>query len=145
MASDDINATGLLLRAVAYVAATFSTLWHHATKDGTLAAFGRQGIDELGEALKAFPEAIQTQESGSIWNPTQGEIAASRSEKAYGHGLRSPSEIAGDRGSVFGNERGAEPLRSPSEIAADRTNREPERDAGREHANDNERGLEHER
>lgn len=61
----------------------------NATKDGTLAAAFRQGIDELGTALKAFPDSIQVQESGSIWNPTQGEIAAARKDT-----LPSPSEIA---------------------------------------------------
>lgn len=59
-------------------------------KDGYLAAAGRQGADELGEALKAFPESIQVHESGSIWNPTQGEIASNRKES----NLPSPSQIA---------------------------------------------------
>ena len=118
MAAEQSKAPGLLTLGVAYVVATVSMVWHHITKDGTLAAAGRQGIDEIGVALKAFPDAIQTQESGAIWNPTQGEIAASRADGLYGQGIRSPSEIAADRG-----------------------NREPERDTGREVANDNERDL----
>ena len=44
-------------------------------RDGTIEAAGRQGIDELGAALKAFPDSIQIQEVGTIWHPTQGEIA----------------------------------------------------------------------
>jgi hypothetical protein len=42
---------------------------------GTLMAAGRQGADEIGQALKAFPDSIQVQEPGTILNPTQGEIA----------------------------------------------------------------------
>jgi type IV secretion system protein VirD4 len=48
------------------------------TRDGTLEAFGRQGIDELGAALKAFPDSIQREETGTLWSPTQAEITASR-------------------------------------------------------------------
>jgi hypothetical protein len=44
---------------------------------GTLMAAGRQGADEIGQALKAFPDSIQVQEPGTILNPTQGEIADS--------------------------------------------------------------------
>lgn len=38
------------------------------------AAF-RQGISELGQALKAFPDALQVTEPGQMFSPTQGEIA----------------------------------------------------------------------
>ena len=47
-------------------------------EDGTIAAAGRQGADEFGMALKAFPDSIQVQEPGTIFNPTQGEIAEAR-------------------------------------------------------------------
>lgn len=47
-------------------------------RDGMLAAAFRQGADEIGEALKAFPDSIQKHEHGTIFSPTQGEIAASR-------------------------------------------------------------------
>lgn len=60
------------------------------TRDGTLAAFGRQGADELWAALRASPDTIHAEEPGTILNPTQGEIAASRK-------LPSPSEIARDK------------------------------------------------
>ncbi len=70
-------------------------------KDGTIAAAGRMGIDELGAATQAFPDSIQQQESGSIWNPTQGEIAQARADHSpanFGQSteprLPSPSEIA---------------------------------------------------
>lgn len=60
-------------------------------RDGTIAAAWRQGIKELGEALKPFPESIQVQEVGTIFSPTQGEIAASRRPDDI-----SPSDIAHD-------------------------------------------------
>ena len=65
-------------------------VWDSISKDGHLAAFARQGADELATALKAFPESISVDEPGTIWNPTQGEIAADRKPI-------SPSEIARDR------------------------------------------------
>jgi hypothetical protein len=65
------------------------TMGEALMRDGTLAAAGRQGLDELGEALKAFPESIQVQEVGSIFNPTQGEIAAARD-------TQTPRDIAND-------------------------------------------------
>jgi len=88
--------------AVVTVARLVAKLWDGLTRDGTLAAAGRQGLDELGAALKAFPDAIQTHESGSIWNPTQGEIAASRSRGKHSGNYVSfsnhphpwPSEVA---------------------------------------------------
>jgi hypothetical protein len=60
-------------------------LWNALTRDGVLAASFRQGADELGAALKAFPDSIQREESGTILNPTQGEIAAGR-EQNRDHG-----------------------------------------------------------
>jgi hypothetical protein len=45
----------------------------------------RQGAKELGSALKAFPESISADEPGSLWSPTQGEIAeANRSGSVWG-------------------------------------------------------------
>ena len=67
-------------------------VWDAITKDGHLAAAGRQGLDELATALKAFPDSIGIDEPGTIFNPTQGEIAADREPKRL-----SPSEIAKDK------------------------------------------------
>jgi hypothetical protein len=48
-------------------------------RDGTIEAFGRQGIDELGTAFgKMLPDSIQVVESGTIWNPTPGEVQQGR-------------------------------------------------------------------
>ncbi|WP_422927521.1 hypothetical protein [Singulisphaera sp. PoT] len=99
-------AAGAIGSVLAAAASLVSSAWDAAMADGTLAAAGRQGIDELGEALKAFPDAIQVQESGALFNPTQGEIASARSEShagiaghsSYTHSAGSregwPSEIA---------------------------------------------------
>lgn len=62
-------------------------------KDGMLAAAFRQGADEIGVALKAFPESIHAEEPGTLLNPTQGEIAAAREMDR----LPTPSEIAKNR------------------------------------------------
>lgn len=64
-------------------------MWNGLTRDGHLAAAGRQGADEIGQALKAFPDSIGVDEPGTVFNPTQGEIAADREEP-----LPSPSDIA---------------------------------------------------
>ena len=48
-------------------------------EDGTIAAARAARRDsEFGMALKAFPDSIQVQEPGTIFNPTQGEIAEAR-------------------------------------------------------------------
>ena len=77
---------GAFLGAVAKV-------WNAVMADGTVEAFGRQGLGELGQALKAFPDSIQVQEHGTIFNPTQGEIADAREVSPIGRPLW-PSEIA---------------------------------------------------
>jgi hypothetical protein len=65
-------------------------IWNAVMADGVLEAAGRQGIDELGAALKPFPDSIQVSELGTLWSPTPGEIAADRE-----HGRNPwPSEIA---------------------------------------------------
>ncbi len=117
------------VKAAAFAFGTVSLLVHKATQDGHLAAAGRQGIDELGAALKAFPDAIQTQEPGTIFNPTQGEVAAGR--KAEGH---HPSGIVGGKYGVYGPEHERPASRTPSELAADRgTVQGPELGHGQEH------------
>ncbi len=109
---------GGLLKAAEYavtaVATVISTAWHALTKDGYLAAAFRQGLGELAEATKAFPESIQVHEPGTLWDPTQGEIAAGRREDAQSfvphYNGRSPSEIAAEaRNNMHGPEHGLEP------------------------------------
>lgn len=83
---------GAVTTAVASTAAVVTGILNAIMKDGTLAAAGRQGADELAMALRAFPESIHADEPGTILNPTQGEIAASRNPN-----LPSPSDIAKDK------------------------------------------------
>ncbi len=69
-------------------------------RDGTVPAFFRQGADEIGVALKAFPDSVHAEEPGTVLNPTQGEIAARRSRgSVYGRNpdLPSPSDVAKDK------------------------------------------------
>jgi hypothetical protein len=66
-----------------------SRVFEALNRDGTLKAAWRQGADEIGVALKAFPDSIQMDEAGTILSPTQGEIAADRDTR-----LPTPSEIA---------------------------------------------------
>ena len=126
------------VKAAAFAFGTVSLLVHKATQDGTIKAAGRMGIDELGAALKAFPDAIQVSETGTIWNPTQGEIAADR--KIGGFSQHSPSGIVGDRHGVYGPEHERPSGRTPSELAADRGKAQgPELGHGQEH--DHSRGM----
>ncbi len=106
---------GNVVVVTAYAVATLiSKLWNALTADGTLAAAGRQGADELGAALKAFPDSIQTQETGTVWSPTQGEIAASRSQGKHTGSYMSfsnrphpwPSEIAREGKPGAGDDHG---------------------------------------
>ncbi len=129
------------VKVAAFAFGTVSLLVHKAMQDGTIKAAGRQGIDELGAALKAFPDAIQAHEAGTIFNPTQGEVAAGR--KAEGH---HPSGIVGGKHGVYGPEHERPASRTPSELAADRGPVQgPELGHGQEHGqeygHDHSRGM----
>ena len=131
------------VKTAAFAFGTASLLIHKATQDGHLAAAARQGIDELGAVLKAFPDAIQTQEPGTIFNPTQGEVAADR--KAGGFGQHAGSGIVGGKHGVYGPEherpQGVKSAgRTPSELTADRGSVQgPEH--GQEQGHDHSRGM----
>lgn len=134
------STTGLIGAMYSSVKSALTSTWNAMTKDGTLAAAGRQGADELGMALKAFPDSIQADEPGTLWNPTQGEIAAARSPdlpspseiarngkdgQADGHreaASMSPSQAAkANAADLYGPEQAREqPLPSPGEIARDK-------------------------
>lgn len=138
MEGQGFSVTGMVVRAASYVAATIGLLWQKATSDGTLAAAGRLGVDELGAALKAFPESIQAAETGTLFNPTQGEVAAGRKGDVFGH--RSPPGIVGGRHGVYGPEHDRPAHRSPSEIAGDRGGNAGVPDRGIEHGREMGRG-----
>ena len=107
---------GPVMLGVLSAVSIVSWLWNGLTRDGTLAAAGRQGLDELGAALKAFPDTIQMQESGTIFNPTQGEIAADRKQEPEHYWVRSysadspphpwPSEIANENRNLPSKDNG---------------------------------------
>ena len=127
-------------KAAAFVFGTVSMLVRKATQDGHLAAAGRQGVDELGAALKAFPDAIQAHETGTIFNPTQGEVASGRKADALGH--HATPGIVGGRHGIYGPDHGRPAGRTPSEIAADRGGvHGPDSENGRDQGHDNGRGM----
>lgn len=134
---------GMMTGAVAAVVATATLLWEKATQDGHLAAAGRQGIDEIGVALKAFPDSVQAQETGTLFSPTQGEIAAERRTTDYGNWqssrLPSPSEIVRESAAASRGDEERQDLPSPSQIADGRGARAAEPEPGKEQA----RELEH--
>lgn len=115
MESQGANAAG---KAAVFAFGTVSMLVQKAMQDGTLAAAGRQGIGELGAALKAFPDAIQAHETGSIWHPTQGEVAADRKESVFWPGHRSPTGIVSGGHGVHGPEQSKAAAPTPSQIVA---------------------------
>lgn len=82
MQAERSSGVGMAVRVGLYMAAAVTSIvqrvWNGLTADGYLPAAVRQGADELGAALKAFPDSVQTQEHGTIFNPTQGEIARDR-------------------------------------------------------------------
>ena len=94
-----------------------ASIFHAATRDGTLAAAFRQGAGEIGQALKALPDSIQVQQPGTLLNPTQGEIADARDVHASSH-EPTPSAITRDEaGTVYGQEQAHSPAApSPSDI-----------------------------
>jgi hypothetical protein len=71
---------GVIFLPFEMIGTALGKVWNAITRDGHLAAAGRQGIDELGAALKPFPDSIQVHEVGTLWSPTQGEIAAGRQQ-----------------------------------------------------------------
>ena len=85
MAEPTANEAGFLGWSIGIIASITKAIM----ADGTIKAAGRQGIDELGQALKAFPDAIQVHETGTIFSPTQSQIASDRK-----HHLSTPSQIA---------------------------------------------------
>lgn len=105
---ESVGVVSTFAASVAGIRSAVNAIIEPFTRDGTLAAFFRQGADEMAVALKAFPESISVDEPGTILNPTQGEIAADRKTK-----LPSPSDIAKDKqpyrpenGQDHGNDHG---------------------------------------
>lgn len=121
------GAVEMIARPVLAVMAVTAVLWNRLTEDGHLAAAGRQGLDELGAALKAFPDSMQVQETGTLWNPTQGEVAASRQQGRQMGNYTSYSSTP-------------PPHPWPSEIAAENRQRQASGDHGKEQSQDKSHG-----
>ena len=136
MADDTEKQEGFFRQAGAAVAAAYNAVM----KGGELQAFFRQGANEIGAALKAFPDSIQVDEPGQVFNPLYSDIAADK--RAYAAGpepvatsrLMTPGELAGGRpsGSVHGDTQvpDKQPLPSPGEIAQEPATHRPEQDHG---------------
>lgn len=92
------GAVGMFLAAQSAVKSGLSSVYNAVTRDGTLAAAWRQGADEVGMALKAFPDSIQVEEPGTILNPTQGEIASARDHDPSPSSATSKTANSGARG-----------------------------------------------
>jgi hypothetical protein len=60
-----------------------ATAYRAASRDGTIDAFLRQGANELGAALKAFPESLQVDEAGAVFSPLYSDIAADKREAMF--------------------------------------------------------------
>ena len=131
-------------KAAVFAFGSVSKLVGKVLGDEHIQAAGRQGVDELGAALKAFPDAIQAPyEPGSIFTTTNNEVAARRkagvwgqdaaSPAAKGHGVHGPDHSQGAHGNAAS--------RTPSEIAADRGGVQgPEREHGQDNGQDNGHG-----
>src|SRR5215207_5478682 len=83
-----------------WAAGVIGKMYDAAMEGGQLQAAGRQGIDELGAALKAFPDAIQCDEPGTAFNPLYRNMEGEPPSAGLDGGadiaapLPSPSEIA---------------------------------------------------
>jgi hypothetical protein len=90
MAEGNRKEPGLLQQAGNMLGAAYRAVM----RGGEIQAAGRQGIDELGQALKAFPDSIQAHaEPGSMFEPLHRDIAAARDKYAPEQPLPSPSQI----------------------------------------------------
>lgn len=115
--------------------AVVQAAYQAAMQGGEIQAAVRQGFNELGTALKAFPDAIQVDEPGAAFNPLFRDIPSeSKTNDRGGPDLPTPSEIASGKfsGSVYGDTPVAsnQPLPSPSEIASGQYSPSPEPDHG---------------
>ena len=143
MATEQERQPGFLERAADAVRAYFTPGPNFL--GGEVQAAVRQGFNEIGAALKAFPDAIQVEEPGAAFNPLYRDMPGN--PHAHGAGpvqaeparatLPSPSESAGGKGSatVHGDHQQSDKpsLSSPSEIASQQQPTSPHQDHSQEH------------
>lgn len=56
-------------------------VWDAVFVRGEIAAAVRQGADEIGMFLKAFPDSVQTHEPGSVLNPIFSDISERQADR----------------------------------------------------------------
>ncbi len=78
MSHQQRNALTAMLDATKAVASGLGTAVDKLMEDGTIKAAAVQGIDELGTALKAFPDAVQAQSVGTVFHPLASQMAKER-------------------------------------------------------------------
>jgi hypothetical protein len=120
------------------------SVYNAVTRDKTVFAFLRQGVNELAAAFGTMSGEHTVTEPGAVFHPLHSDIAASREnglgaeQASPAASLLSPSQIAQETvstGSVHGEQRAVDkPLPSPSEIAReDLPYSPPEQGQGQEH------------
>jgi hypothetical protein len=85
MAAEDERQGGYLQQAGAAVRAGYNAVM----RGGEIQAAFRQGFNELGAALKAFPDSLQVDEPGAVFNPLYRDIPSETKAE-----LPSPGDIA---------------------------------------------------
>jgi hypothetical protein len=130
-----------------------ASIYDGVMKGGEIQAFFRQGVAELGAALKAFPDSIQIDEPGTVFNPLYSDIAADKREHGRGPGpmapakadLMSPGELARSNATATVHGQSVAPdkklLPSAGEIAGDQQPHQPGPDHGQEQGKDQGRSM----
>jgi hypothetical protein len=146
VAEENERQEGFFRQAAAAVSATYNAVM----KGGELQAAFRQGFNEIGEALKAFPDALHVDEPGQVFNPLYSDIAADKRARAQepeptASRLPTPGELARGRssGSVYSDTQnvGKPPLPSPGEIAREQPPKGPDQDQGQDQSKGHSRGM----
>ena len=146
MEAQQSKKTGILMTAVTYGIASIAAVWNTVMRDGTIEAIAREAIKDIRNTNHEvfFGQGENFSEPGTPLSPTQGEIAADRKCRCTDCVRR--GAIAYGRGDMHGQHDAHDhaPLRSPSEIAADRggsNGPEQGNDYGHEHGRELEREM----
>lgn len=129
---------------VAAIGSLIGGLYNAVMRGGEIQAAFRMGIDEIGQALKAFPDSVQARaEPGGLFEPLHSDISAARDQYGPRDSLPSPGDIANGRnftaaeredGNVQGRGTSENTIRdslpSPGDIANGRNFTAAERDGG---------------
>jgi hypothetical protein len=80
------------------VLGAIGAVWNAVMRGGELQAAFRMGVDELGQALKAFPDSIHAHaEPGGMFEPLHSDVAAARDQYAPRESRPTPGDIARGR------------------------------------------------